>query len=155
MLGNTWINLFRRIPANLHDNLALTLTNGMEIVIQRILKLDSDFAILRGRMAGTQDQGRVVVVPYQQFLSVAFTKRMTDPEALAIFGNSTTTFAEAIVLSGANDPDAPLTDGASEPEAEDTVNDGAPEVNAPARPEMPSKSILLAKLRARLTEQGK
>src|SRR3712207_5471743 len=103
MQGNTWIELFRRIPANLHDSLALTLTNGMEIVIQRILKLDPDFAVLRGRMAGTQDQGRVVIVPYHQFLSIAFGKRMTDPEVVAIFGKSQTTFAAPIELSGAND----------------------------------------------------
>ena len=147
MLGTSWVNLFRRIPANLHDSLQLTLVNSMEIVVQTILKLEPDFVVLRGRMAGTQDQGRVAIVPYTQLLSVAFTKKMTDPEVVALFGASATAFAAPLAVAAA---DVPL----AEPTAEEDMADDTPVAggHTPGRPEMPSKSILLAKLRARLTE---
>ena len=60
MQGASWIALFERIPAKLHDTLALTLVTGAEIIMQSLLRLESDFAIMRGRMAGSTDAGRVI-----------------------------------------------------------------------------------------------
>jgi hypothetical protein len=88
MHGQAWIALIRRIPARLHDALALTLVTGSEIVIQDILRLDPDYVILRGRMAGSTDAGRVVVMPYDQIVNLVFTKRMTEPEVQSIFGQA-------------------------------------------------------------------
>jgi hypothetical protein len=147
MQGTFWINLFSRIPANLHDSLALILVTGSELVVQKFIKLDSEFIVLRGRMAGTTDGGRVVVLPYQQLVAFAFTKRMTDPEVEAIFGEGGAQFAAAL---------AAIPDTADAPaETAPTVPAADPEVNTPAKAAMPSKSMLLAKLRARLAESSK
>ncbi len=70
MQGSAWIALFRRIPPNLHDGLMLTLTTGAEIVVQRFVMLEPDYAILCGRMAGTQDNGRIVLLPYSNLVAV-------------------------------------------------------------------------------------
>jgi hypothetical protein len=150
MQGTSWISFFRRIPVNLHDCLALTVTTGAEIVLQRIVKLEDDFAIVRGRMAGTQDGGRVVVLPYALLVSVAFNRRMTDVEVQAIFGEATP-MAAPIDLSAVADA------AIAEPAPEETpAEDAAVEEEArptPAKPPiMPSKSVLLAKLRARLAD---
>lgn len=145
MQGTSWIEFFRRVPVNLHDCLALTVTTGAEIVIQRIIKLEDDFAIMRGRMAGTQDGGRVVVIPYTQLVSVALNRRMTDAEVQAVFGASTP-MAAAIDLAAVADAPAAEEAPAEEPGAAEEE----PAEAAPARSAMPSKSVLLAKLRARL-----
>jgi hypothetical protein len=155
MQGTNWVQFFSRIPVNLHDCLALTMSTGAEIVLQRIVKLDEDFAVVRGRMAGTQDGGRVVVIPYNMMVSVAFNRRMMDKEVYAIFGPPGQ-MAAAMEFSPADDPDA-ARKPTEEPETEaPTVSAPAAPVNppAPAPPPlaMPSKTILLAKLRARLAE---
>jgi hypothetical protein len=146
MQDASWIALFRRIPENLHDGIALTLSTGSEVVLQQVVKLDSDCIILRGRMAGTQDNGRVVVLPYSTLVSFNITRRMSEAEVEAVFGSNAATFAAANPVSTA--PAAAQT-------SEAAVNGHADDADAPAKPAMPSKTVLIAKLRARLNEANK
>ncbi len=88
MQGPSWIALFERIPVNLHDSLGMTLVTGEEILMQSVLRLESDFMLLRGRMSGSTDAGRVLVIPYDQIVNLAFTKRMLVPEVQAVFGQT-------------------------------------------------------------------
>jgi len=156
MQSDSWIALLRRIPANLHDGLILTLTTGSEVVVQRFVKLDPDVAILRGRMAGTQDNGRLVLLPYSNLIAINFTRRLSDEEVDNVFGKNTQPFAAGIALSAASSAENEATESAKA-DAEDASP--AKEVNhgggAPAKAAMPSKTILIAKLRARLGEANK
>ena len=145
--NQAWITLFWRIPADLHDTLALGLATGAEIVVQRIVKLEPDFMIIRGRLAGTQDTGRVVMVPYPQLTFVAIQRDLKDSEVEAIFGK------------GAPPPLAslpPTADGA-DAEQEAVMEEVAPNepTAAAKKPEGVSKAVLLAKLRERLKDAGK
>jgi hypothetical protein len=150
MQDASWIALFRRIPVNLHDGIALTLSTGAEVVIQQIVKLDSDCVVVRGRLAGTQDNGRVVVLPFSTLASFNFTRHMSEAEVDAIFGSNAPTIAA--VPTGMTTPSAE-TAASGEPAA--VGNGQADLTRAPTRPAMPSKSILIAKLRARLNETNK
>src|SRR5262249_7599624 len=85
MHGPSWIALLRRIPIQYHDSLAFSLTTGGEIVVQSLLRLERDFVSLRGRLSGSQDSGRVLILPYSQIVSLALQRRITDTEANAIF----------------------------------------------------------------------
>ncbi len=155
MQSASWIALLRRIPANLHDGLVLTLTTGGEVVVQRFVKLDADVAILRGRMAGTQDNGRVVVLPYNNLIAINFTRRMSDAEVDTVFGKNTQAFAASIALS-APAAEVEASDGNETAGGDDGGEaDNADGGSAPAKPAMPSKTILIAKLRARLNEANK
>jgi hypothetical protein len=159
MQSASWIALLRRIPANLHDGMILSLTTGSEVVVQRFVKLDADVAILRGRMAGTQDNGRLVILPYNNFIAINFTRRLSDEEVEAIFGKNTQAFAAGMALSAASSGENEATEAtkATENGANDaaTGNDNADGSSVPAKPAMPSKTILIAKLRARLSEANK
>lgn len=154
MQGTSWIAFFRRVPVNLHDSLALTVTTGSEIVIQSIVRLDDDFAIFRGRLAGTQDNGRVVIVPYTQLVSVAFNRHLKDADIEAIFGASTPMAAAIELTNAADEPLGHEETAPAEPAAAEPTAPPPPAVSPPVRPSMPSKSILLAKLRARLADGG-
>src|SRR4051812_40023789 len=101
MHGQAWISLFHRIPANLHDGLMLTLTTGAEVVVQAFVQLDTDYAIVRGRMAGAQDNGRVMMIPYSNLVAVNITRRMTEPEIAAVFGQHAQPFAAGPAAAGA------------------------------------------------------
>jgi hypothetical protein len=168
MHGPSWIELFHRIPARLHDTLALTLVTGAEIMMQSLLRLENEFAILRGRMAGSTDAARVIVLPYHQIVNLAFTKRMLEPEVEAVFG-------KPLPSSGPQPSERPVADETAQvAEPEDAAdeaaetphgevagptrtapNDPPAPPGAPGKQPPPSKSILLARLRARLAEQGR
>ena len=165
MLGPSWIALLEKIPATIHDKVALTLVTGAEILMQSLVRLDPDFAILRGRMSGSTDAGRVIVLPYDQIVNLAFTKIMLEPEVQAIFGK-TLTSAVPSSQQAATDNEAASEDAAA-PEIVETPKEQpkavikpqitpSPSAPSPAKNQpVPSKSILLARLRARLAEQGK
>jgi hypothetical protein len=168
MQGPSWIALFERIPAKLQDSLALTLATGAEILMQSVLRLESDFAIIRGRMSGSTDAGRVLIVPYDQIVNLAFTKRMLVADVQAVFGNTMETAGANGEALGAEEETAgeAATDDAAEIPSQGvavemrTVLNKPPAPGASAapgknQPPPPSKSILLARLRARLAEQGK
>jgi hypothetical protein len=146
MQGASWINLLRRIPANLHDGMALTLSTGAEVVVQRLVKLDPEVAILRGRLAGTQDTGRLVVLPYSHLVAVNIARPLTDGDVDTIFGRNGQAFAGEMALAVPGDSSP----GDGAPDVDSSAN-GEPDAAGP-KPAMPSKNQLLAKLRARLSD---
>ncbi len=177
MLGPSWIPLFQRIPAKLHNSISLTMVTGTEIVVQAIFRVESNFLILRGRMAGTTDAARLVIVPFDQITNLNFTKQMTEPEVRAIFGkllepaeaqngalpesgeNQESAAANALIATAAEEPNAEEvqketpTLGVAVPMTTTLWPNPSPPPAAPEK-DKPSKSILLARLRARLAEQA-
>ena len=147
--NQAWIALFQRIPIDLHDTLALGMATGAEIVVQRIVKLEPDFMIIRGRLAGTQDTGRVVMVPYPQLTFVAIQRDLTDSDVEGIFGKGAPPGPAGL---------PPMQSAAKAmPEPEDqrvVAADSKEEVAAKKKPEAVSKTVLLAKLRERLKDAG-
>jgi hypothetical protein len=148
--NQAWITLFRRVPANLHDGLTVGLRSGMEIAIQTILKLEPDFLILRGRLTGTQEGGKILLIPYAEMTVLSLARPLKDTEVEAIFGKGDPTELLDLPPVGADTPSAA---SAVQPAAKyATVNDPAVAVNPAKKPEQQSKSVLLAKLRERLKE---
>ncbi|MCI0681052.1 MAG: hypothetical protein L0Y71_03020 [Gemmataceae bacterium] len=162
MQGSSWIEMLRRVPSELYDSLALGLVTGAEVVVQQLIRLEHDFVVVRGRMAGSTAEGRVMIVPYSHMATMAFNKRMAETEVQQIFGAPLSTgssapaaWAEPSVAEAAAQPapaEAPPANGQSAsippaPPAKSTRPD------APKPPQ--SKSILLARLRERLAEKAK
>ena len=141
--NQAWIKMFQRIPGNLHEVLAVVMTSGNEILIQKILKLEPDFMVLRGRLAGTQDY-RVMLLPYGQMTVITITRMLKEAEVEAIFGKE----GPAVVADMPKSPPA-----AEEPKPE--TPKPASEPPAPPDPQrklQTSKSALVAKLRERLRD---
>jgi hypothetical protein len=148
--NEAWIALFRRIPANLQDVLALGLTTGSEIVIQKIVKLEPDFMIIRGRLAGTQDTGRIVMVPYNQLTFVAIGKHLLDTEVEAIFGKGAPVAVADMPTPAIESAAAVSEPTADKAEPEQSMSDSR---SGRKKPDQASKTVLLAKLRDRLKEK--
>lgn len=138
-----WVALFRRIPANLHGALLLGTVSGAEVLVQKIVKLESEFIIMRGRLSGTQDNC-VMMLPYGQLTFVTITRVLKDPEVEAIFGKG----APSALA------DLPTPAAGEEPAAEEAAptEEPAPAVE-PAKKPAVSKSALVAKLRDRLKDK--
>ncbi len=167
MLGPSWIALLRRIPASQHDSLILMSTTGAEIVLQRIIRLDREFLVALARPAGTTDQPKVMVVPYDQLTYLSINKKLTDSEVENFLGKPG---AAVQLVETAAEPVHAAVESVAAPEAvEDTAivefaPDPTPPESAPAeapaaeggqapRAQPPSKTVLLARLRQRLANE--
>ncbi len=85
MPSDAWARLLRLVPAKDQDNLMLLTSNRTEFAIQAILRFDPDFLIIKGRLAGSQDQGRVFFIPYEQIDHIGFYRAFKDTEFNEMF----------------------------------------------------------------------
>lgn len=159
MQGSGWIDLFKQIPSNLHDSIGLGLSTGIEIVVQQLLRLDDEFMVLRGRTAGSNEGGRIIILPYGHLVSIAFNRRMMATEVEQIFGPS-----QFAAPTKTEDDDGDV-EALPEQAAEQAAPEPAPSSSSkktpvpngakkPGDPQKISRTVLLARLRERL-QQGK
>jgi hypothetical protein len=85
MQSSVWAALLRHIPAEAHNQLMLVTGSGTEIAIQGILRIDHQFVALKGRLAGSQDAGRVFFIPYNQIDYLGFQQAVKDSEFREMF----------------------------------------------------------------------
>jgi hypothetical protein len=151
MQNSAWIALLRRIPSDQHNNLALVTTIGIEINIQNIVRLEDDYVVIRGRLAGTTETGRAFFVPYDQINYVGIIRELKEPQIRALYGEAPP--AEEVEQK----TDAVSTEGQpTATEAPVPAPPPDPEATAPAEPlkpgpqlKIPRKSGVLERLRAR------
>jgi hypothetical protein len=87
MRGCAWAALLRCIPPEHHNILMLVTRCGTEIALQNILRLDEEVLAIRGRLAGSQDSGRLYFVPLDNIDYFGFNRMVKDEEYTAMFGN--------------------------------------------------------------------
>jgi hypothetical protein len=153
MNDSAWIGLIQRIPEAQQGNLVAVTITGSEMMVQKILVLEEQFMIFRGRLAGSTDAPRILLMPFDQLNHLAFNNPLPEAEIKTMFGNGT-----AAVLDAQPEPipEQPIqaVDPAGEtlPAPETTPPPADPPAADPptAKPAPPSKSVLLARLRARL-----
>src|SRR5262249_57453549 len=80
MQNSTWGALLRHIPAEQQDQYMLVTVSGTEIAIQNLLRIDRGFVALKGRLAGSQEAGRVFFIPYDQIDYLGTQKPIKDSE---------------------------------------------------------------------------
>jgi hypothetical protein len=141
MLAQTWMTLFRHIPPEQQTRFTLITLNGTEISIQSFLRLENDFAIIKGRLSGSQDSGRVFFIPYASIDSFSFTNPVKDTEVAELFDTWKAPVVETPVKSDS-------WQGRDEIELDLITPVSA---NAPSAPVSPSSKTPLP---ARLSEQG-
>ncbi len=135
MQAELWKVLLRRIPEKLVDNLVFKTANGPEVNVQTILRMEEDIIILRGRIAGSNDTGRIFLFPYDHLDHIAFQRPLSDEQLQETFGIAPTAAA------------APTLPEPSQPEAAPPLADPAPPAAAPAAAPPPAPAPgLLARL---------
>jgi hypothetical protein len=86
-MQSAWARLLRLIPPAQQDSLMVVTSNRTEFAVQAILRLDSEFIIIRGRLAGSQDQGRVFFIPCDKIDHVGFYPAVKEAEYNEMFGD--------------------------------------------------------------------
>jgi hypothetical protein len=153
----------RRLPPALHEGLIIVTSNSAEIVVQSILRAERELLVIRGRMSGSQDTGRVIFIPFDQINYIGLGKKPQDAEILGILAKSVpggrpaeASAAAAAAAEGGNEDDAfiPEAAHAAGPSPESAEDGTAAQDQAAAatsrKSAHPSKTVLLARLRARL-----
>jgi hypothetical protein len=161
MQSFAWISLLRRIPPDQHDILALMTTVGIEINVKDLLRIEEDHLVLRGRLAGTTDTGRVFFIPYSQINYLGYQKEVKVAQIMAIYGDgpegqsvqsSPPAASESAALS-AEPVEAEVSPEASLEPDPAPPPDLDPPPQEPPKPatqfKIPRKSGLLERLRAR------
>src|SRR4051812_45347760 len=65
-----WPTIFRSFRPEDYKFLVVSTNNGLEVAVQEITRVEDALVIIRGRIAGTPDSGRLFLLPYAQLSSV-------------------------------------------------------------------------------------
>ncbi len=149
MKESAWVGLIQRIPETQHDNLVAVTGTGAEIMVQKILILEDEFMIFRGRPAGSTDAPRILLMPFDQLNHLAFNKPLPEGEIKALFGSGTAAVCDAQAKPAAA-VEQPTETAAPPEETPSPAN--FPKADPLPAKSVPSKSILLERLRARLSK---
>ena len=84
-----WVAILRHIPADKLSGFTVIITGNIEITLQSLLRFDPEFVVIKGRLSGSQDAGRVFFVPYCHIINLGTLNPIKDEEYEAIFGNLT------------------------------------------------------------------
>jgi hypothetical protein len=85
MHSSAWVALLKHIPPEHHNRLMLVTSGGTEIAIQCFLRVEPELLALRGRLAGSQDTGRVFFVPYANIDYFGFGQEVKESEFHQLF----------------------------------------------------------------------
>lgn len=146
MHSRSWITLLERIPKDQQDQYSLVTSSGTEISLQNILRMEEDYVIVRGRLAGTTDMGRVYLVPYDQLNYVGSQKELNEGQIQALCGTL------PAMPPRPCPPAVPESPAGESPESFSPEQEAARVADSPRPAErlaIPGKEILLQRLRAR------
>jgi hypothetical protein len=143
MNNAAWMELFQLVPAHLRHKVMLMTRTGVELAVQEFLRLEETYILIRGRVAGTSDTGRVFFVPYEQVCYAGFSHQMKREEVEAIYGDR----PPAAVLAPLDKPEA--AEAPAEMAGEAPAEEAPAERPKPAPLSAPKKSELLQRLRSR------
>jgi hypothetical protein len=133
MQNSAWIDLFRRIPHEQHNTLAIVTTVGIEIAIQTLVRIEEHYVVIRGRLAGTTDTGRAFFIPYSQINYLGFVQEVKEPQLRALFGEAPPAAEPERKATAASTEPAPAQPAA----AEATPPVPPPEPPPPSQPAAP------------------
>jgi hypothetical protein len=84
-----WIRLFRHIPPEHQSKFTLITSNGTELLVQSFIRIEPEFVLVKGRLSGSQDAGRVFFIPYANIDSFSYTNPVRDNDVEELFGSLT------------------------------------------------------------------
>jgi hypothetical protein len=146
MQSAAWKAIFNRVPREHHEIMVLVTSIGIEINIKGIQLLEPDYVVLRGRLGGTTDAGRLFFVPYDQINYITFHSEIREQQVAEMLGLDAPPPKAPIPMGDAVKAAEAAADIAAEAEKEESTP--SPE---PAKPEtQPGKMALLERIRSRI-----
>jgi hypothetical protein len=151
MQGSSWMALLERVPADQFDNLLFITNNGTGISVKGVVRAESEYVIVRGRLLGAAEEGGgFFFLPYDQINFVGFQRQIKEAVIHSMYDGT----AAPTRLGSVPKPEA--ADGseaasAASPAPAPTPNPDSDSAGAPRPAVAPGKAALLERLRARRT----
>jgi hypothetical protein len=143
MRSAAWISLLRQLPQRYHEKLVLVSAAGQEIMMSSIFRIEDEYLILRGRMAGSTDAGTFVFIPFDQISYIGFREEIKEAEMAEVFGAP----REPVALAPTAQAPLPEQPPPPEPAPAAPAAPAAPPTPAAAPAPVPGKAALLERLR--------
>jgi hypothetical protein len=86
MQSGGWVELLRLLPEKQHANLILMTADASEVAVQNLIRLEADYVVLRGRVAGTSDTGLIFFIPYDRIVFARFQKLVPEEMVYRLYG---------------------------------------------------------------------
>jgi hypothetical protein len=148
MQRDTVYELITKIPKFDIAKTVLTLRFNASITLDLVVRYENDYLVVRGREAGTNDDGRAFFVPYEEILFVKIDRTIKLSDLQKMYGETVTNEDESILDRAADS----LIDGELNNAAKTALNDVSVMTPAPAMdPAGIAKQNLLARIRAART----
>ena len=141
MLREEVLDLIKRVPELDHPKLVFVLTVGVSVNLDLIARVVKNYVVVRGREAGSNDEGRGFFIPYETIAMIKLEKLVRINEFRAMYNEP---LQESIGLG--DDSDA----APAEPSAAATPKPAS----APVGPTDVAKQNLLDRIRAARTSAG-
>lgn len=87
MLNSSWEAIFKSIPPELQNQYILVTASGTELAIQSLLRIEAEFVIIKGRLSGSQEQGRVFFLPFEHVDWLGTAAAIKDTDFNEVFGS--------------------------------------------------------------------
>ena len=84
-----WPKVFRSFRPEDYKLLVVTTATGLEVAVQDLSRVEEDLVMIRGRISGTADNGRLFILPYEQ-LSNVYVNRFVRTEEVELFSPNVT-----------------------------------------------------------------
>jgi hypothetical protein len=145
MQNSAWVALLKHVPAEQQSRFMLVTASGIEISIQSFLLIEPECVAIKGRLAGSQEAGRVFFIPYANIDYFGFSQPVKDSEFTEMF--SGLELAETVPLAAALPTNGHLAAEELEPPAE--APEAADSSTGDSRPSI--RSEVLERFRSRVS----
>jgi hypothetical protein len=119
-----WEALLKHIPAEQHNKYMIVTANNTEIAVQSFLRIEKELVVLKGRLAGSQDQGRIFFIPYANIDNFGTAQITKDTDFAEVFDSFTFPVARQAAASADPPQREPQPDAEPEPAAAPTNGNG-------------------------------
>jgi len=135
------LDILGKIPPHDLTKIVLILRFGTSITLDTVLRREDEYLVVRGREAGTNDEGRAFFVPFDDVLCVKFDRAVKVSEIKRLYGETVEDDIDLTAPSKPTEADA---------KAKSALADAAVPVAA-MDPAAIAKQNLLARIRAART----
>jgi len=97
MQRDTLYDLLTKIPKHDIPKTVLTLRFNSSITLDLVVRYEEHYLVVRGREAGTNDDGRAFFVPYEEILFVKLDRMLKLSELQIMYGEKVTNEDESIL----------------------------------------------------------
>ncbi|HMP01240.1 MAG TPA: hypothetical protein PKD86_12145 [Gemmatales bacterium] len=82
-----YIKLFKSLPEAETEMLIVAMKNGMEVAVQRIMRFEEHYMLVRGRLGGTDQGNLIFLIDYDNITFAYFSRVIEDYRVQEIFGD--------------------------------------------------------------------